>query len=43
METAGFALGQLIDVKYMNKNERGQMRLSRRAVLLRDSESNNEN
>ena len=30
---------QSIDVKYLGKNEKGQMRLSRKAVLLRDSPS----
>lgn len=34
---AGFAMGQLLDVKYLGKNEKGQMRLSRRAVLMRDA------
>jgi polyribonucleotide nucleotidyltransferase len=32
-----FTTGQKIDVKYLGKNEKGQMRLSRRAVLRRDS------
>jgi len=34
---AGFAIGQSLDVKYLGKNEKGQMRLSRRAVLMRDT------
>ena len=34
---AGFAIGQKMDVKYLGKNEKGQMRLSRRAVLMRDA------
>jgi polyribonucleotide nucleotidyltransferase len=34
---AGFAVGQTLDVKYLGKNEKGQMRLSRRAVLMRDT------
>jgi hypothetical protein len=29
-----------MDVKYIGKNDKGQMRLSRRAVLLRDSPVN---
>ena len=33
----GIAAGQKLDVKYLGKNEKGQMRLSRRAVLMRDS------
>ena len=37
LEKAGYAVGQKIDVKYLGKNEKGQMRLSRRAVLMRDS------
>ena len=37
MEKAGFEVGQKLDVKYLGKNEKGQMRLSRRAVLMRDS------
>ncbi|KAJ1438798.1 hypothetical protein B484DRAFT_392120 [Ochromonadaceae sp. CCMP2298] len=32
-----FEVGQKIDVKFLGKNEKGQMRLSRRAVLMRDS------
>lgn len=32
-----FTPGQKVDVKYLGKNEKGQMRLSRRAVLRRDS------
>ena len=32
-----FTIGQNIDVKCLGKNEKGQMRLSRRAVMLRDS------
>ncbi len=36
-EAAGFVKGQKVDVKYLGKNEKGQMRLSRRAVLLRDT------
>ena len=39
-EKAGFSVGKLIDVKYIGNNEKGQMRLSRRAVLLRDSPTN---
>lgn len=38
-EKAGFAVGDTMDVKYIGKNEKGQMRLSRRAVLMRDSPS----
>ena len=34
---AGFEVGQALDVKYLGKNEKGQMRLSRRAVLMRDA------
>lgn len=34
---AGFAVGQKMDVKYLGKNDKGQMRLSRRAVLMRDA------
>jgi len=34
---ASFAIGQELDVKNLGKNEKGQLRLSRRAVLLRDS------
>jgi predicted RNA-binding protein with RPS1 domain len=37
VEKAGFEVGQKLDVKYIGKNEKGQMRLSRRAVLMRDS------
>eukprot|EP00596_Hydrurales_sp_CCMP1899_P003549 CAMPEP_0119046454 /NCGR_PEP_ID=MMETSP1177-20130426/46662_1 /TAXON_ID=2985 /ORGANISM="Ochromonas sp, Strain CCMP1899" /LENGTH=812 /DNA_ID=CAMNT_0007019621 /DNA_START=307 /DNA_END=2745 /DNA_ORIENTATION=+ len=36
-EAAGFVSGQKIDVKYLGKNDKGQMRLSRRACLLRDN------
>ena len=36
-----FTVGQPIDVKYLGKNEKGQMRLSRRAVLMRDSTTPN--
>ena len=36
-EKSGFSVGTQIDVKYIGNNEKGQMRLSRRAVLLRDS------
>lgn len=32
-----FVPGQKIDVKYLGKNEKGQMRLSRRAVMKRDT------
>ena len=32
-----FSPGQKIDVKYLGNNEKGQMRLSRRAVLMRDA------
>eukprot|EP00597_Dinobryon_sp_UTEXLB2267_P006313 CAMPEP_0170079124 /NCGR_PEP_ID=MMETSP0019_2-20121128/15589_1 /TAXON_ID=98059 /ORGANISM="Dinobryon sp., Strain UTEXLB2267" /LENGTH=821 /DNA_ID=CAMNT_0010292435 /DNA_START=140 /DNA_END=2602 /DNA_ORIENTATION=+ len=41
VESAGFVIGQKMDVKYLGKNEKGQMRLSRRAVLMRDSSSLN--
>jgi len=34
---AGIEAGQNLDVKYLGKNEKGQMRLSRRQVLLRDA------
>ena len=34
---AGIEAGQKLDVKYLGKNEKGQMRLSRRQVLLRDA------
>jgi predicted RNA-binding protein with RPS1 domain len=37
VEKAGFSIGQKLDVKCLGKNEKGQLRLSRRAVLLRDS------
>ena len=37
VEKAGFVAGVKIDVKYLGKNDKGQMRLSRRAALLRDS------
>lgn len=30
----------MLDVKVLGKNEKGQLRLSRRAVLLRDSSAN---
>ena len=36
-EQGGFALGQKIDVKFLGKNDKGQNRFSRRAVMLRDS------
>ena len=36
-EKAGIVAGQKLDVKYLGKNEKGQMRLSRRVVLLRDA------
>jgi hypothetical protein len=36
-EGAGFAVGQKIDVKCLGKNDKGQMRYSRRAVMLRDA------
>lgn len=39
MEEEGYEVGQLIDVKYVGVNDRGQRRLSRRAVLLADSSS----
>ena len=32
-----FSPGQKVDVKYLGNNEKGQMRLSRRAVLMRDA------
>jgi polyribonucleotide nucleotidyltransferase len=32
-----FKQGDKIDVKFLGKNEKGQMRLSRRAVLMRDA------
>ena len=34
---AGIEGGQKLDVKFLGKNEKGQMRLSRRQVLLRDA------
>ena len=34
---AGIQEGQRLDVKFLGKNEKGQMRLSRRQVLMRDS------
>lgn len=34
---AGFVVGERIDVKCLGRNDKGQLRLSRRAVLLRDS------
>ncbi len=34
---AGIEAGQKLDVKFLGKNEKGQMRLSRRQVLLRDA------
>lgn len=37
IENLGLTAGQKIDVKYLGKNEKGQMRLSRKAVLMRDS------
>lgn len=37
VEAAGFAVGQKLDVKCLGKNEKGQLRLSRRQVLMRDS------
>ena len=40
MEEEGYAVGQLMDVKYVGVNDRGQRRLSRRAVLLADSVPN---
>ena len=36
-DKAGITAGQKLDVKYLGKNEKGQMRLSRRVVLLRDA------
>lgn len=36
-EKAGFVAGGKIDVKHIGQNDKGQMRLSRRAALLRDS------
>jgi predicted RNA-binding protein with RPS1 domain len=36
-EKAGITVDQKLDVKYLGKNEKGQMRLSRRVVLLRDA------
>jgi polyribonucleotide nucleotidyltransferase len=36
-EKAGIVSGQKLDVKFLGKNEKGQMRLSRRVVLLRDA------
>ena len=38
-EAAGFVIGQKLDVKFLGKNDKGQNRLSRRAVMLRDSPS----
>jgi len=35
-ESAGFEAGQKLDVKLIGKNDKGQLRLSRRAVLMRD-------
>ena len=35
--TAGIKEGQKLDVKFLGKNEKGQMRLSRRQVLMRDA------
>jgi predicted RNA-binding protein with RPS1 domain len=32
-----FKVGQQIDVKYVGKNDKGQLRLSRRAVMMRES------
>jgi predicted RNA-binding protein with RPS1 domain len=37
VESAGYTLGQKIDVKVIGKNEMGKLRLSRRAVLLREN------
>ena len=34
---AEFTVGQMIDVKYLENNDKGQMKLSRKAVLLRDA------
>ena len=34
---AGIEAGQTLDVKFLGKNDKGQMRLSRRQVLLRDA------
>jgi predicted RNA-binding protein with RPS1 domain len=36
-EKAGYMLGQMIDVKFIGINNKGQKRFSRRAVLLRDT------
>jgi len=38
-EKAGIVTGSKLDVKYLSVNEKGQMRLSRRAVLVRDTQS----
>lgn len=38
IETAGYVVGQKIDVKVLGKTETGRYRLSRRAVLLRDND-----
>ena len=35
--TTYYYIGTKIDVKFIGKNDKGQMRLSRRAVSLRDS------
>ena len=35
-EEAGFKAGQTLDVKLIGRNDKGQLRLSRRAVLMRD-------
>lgn len=36
-EDAGYAIGQKLDVKCLGKNEKNQIRLSRRQVLLREA------
>ena len=37
IEESGLQIGALVDVKYLGKTEKGRIRLSRRAALLRDS------
>ena len=34
---AKFKPGEKMDVKFLGKNDKGQMRLSRRAILMRDA------
>lgn len=40
IEDMKFEVGQKLDVKYIGKNDKGQMRYSRRQVLLRDIGNN---